>query len=180
MVAKSSNERTLSAKKKRIVNRSWQSLTFRQKDTRLRALEALNLMRKKGGGLSSSAKHTGTTTKTIRKHVGKAIFKRNGKWRARQHDSISRVMTIFSNGKRFNIESTDSDTASLIGRYNSAVGHFSQTGDTTSLERMKSLVVKDTSGKTFVLETRPSKVIGILQRLEEPDVPTIYAISAEA
>jgi hypothetical protein len=156
----------------------WNRLTFRQKETRLRALEALGLMRKRGSSLYFAARQTGTTAKTIRKHIGKAVYKRKGKWKAKSHDRISRVMTIFSSGKRFNIETGDSETASIIGRYSSVVGHFSQTGDTTGLEKMKGLVVKDSSGKSYVLESRPSKVIGILQRLEEPDVPTIYAIEA--
>jgi hypothetical protein len=156
----------------------WDTLTFRQKETRLRALEALNLMRKKGKSLTSAAKDSGTTARTIRKHTGRVIFKRNRKWRASRHDKISRVMTIFSNGRKYNIETRDSDMASLIARYNSALGHFSQTGDPSGLNKLRGVRVRDVSGRAFVLETRPSKIISILERLEEPDVPSIYAIEA--
>ena len=85
-------------------------------------------------------------------------------------------MTIFSKGKRYNIEAESSSTASIIGRYNSAVGHYTQTGNPSNLNKLKGVTVKDASGKEYVLETRPRKVIAILERLEEPDVPTIYAI----
>ncbi|MGI0016586.1 MAG: hypothetical protein ACREBU_24450 [Nitrososphaera sp.] len=173
MVKKNSlNERRLS---KKIARVDWDRLTFRQKETRLSAMEALGLMRK-GKSLTAATKEIGIGPATFRRHVGKPLHKKSGRWKAKSHDRISRVMTIFSDGRRYNIETKSSATASIIGRYNSAVGHFTQTGDSANLTRMKGMVVKDSSGKKYLLETRPKKVIAILERLEEPDVPTIYAI----
>ncbi|MGI0012890.1 MAG: helix-turn-helix transcriptional regulator, partial [Nitrososphaera sp.] len=104
---------------------AWDNLTFRQKETRLRALEALSLMRK-GKSMTAATKDTGIIPVTFKRHVGKPLDRKKGRWRAKNHDRISRVMTIFSNGKRYNIETKSSATASIIGRYNSAVGHFTQ------------------------------------------------------
>lgn len=160
---------------KKIARAKWNSLTFRQREARLRALEALSLMRK-GRSLTAAAKETGISPPTFKRHIGKPLQKRQGRWRVKSHDRISRVMTIFSKGKRYNIESRDSRTASVIGRYNSAVGHYTQTGDAANLQKLKGVAVKDAQGRSYILETRPSKVIRILERLEEPDVPTIYAI----
>ncbi|OLD41854.1 MAG: hypothetical protein AUI60_00340 [Thaumarchaeota archaeon 13_1_40CM_2_39_4] len=170
-----SNQRMLS---KKIARRNCNKLTFKQKETRLRALEALSLMRKNDKSLTTATKETGISHDTFKRHVGNAVSKatKHGKWKAGRIDRISRVMTIFSHGKRFNIETKDSKTASIIGRYNSAVAHYTQTGDPSNLDKLKGVVVKDASGKEYVLETRPRKVIAILERLEQPDVPTIYAI----
>ncbi|MGI0012626.1 MAG: helix-turn-helix transcriptional regulator [Nitrososphaera sp.] len=173
MVKKDSlNERRLS---KNLARAKWDTLTFRQKETRLRGLEALGLMRK-GKSLTVAANETGISPSTFKRHIGKPLEKRRGRWKAKSHDRISRVMTIFSNGRRYNIETRSSTAASIIGRYNSAVGHFTQTGHTTNLNKMKGTVVRDASGQKYILETRPKKVIAILERLEEPDIPTIYAI----
>jgi hypothetical protein len=175
MARKSFNERRLSARKK-IAGKGWNSLSFRQKESRLRALEALNLM-KKGKSMTLATMQVGITQKSFKRHVGSAINRTaSGKWNAKSHDRISRVMTIFSKGKRFNIETRSSRTASIIGRYNSAVGHYAQTGNASNLRNLEGVVVKDANAKTFLLETRPKKVIAILEGLESPDVPTVYAI----
>ena len=163
---------------KKIARAKWDSLTFRQREARLRALEALGLMRNKGKSLTASTKETGISPTSFKRHVGTTVTKvrKSGKWKAKSEDSISRVMTIFSNGKRFNVETKDSKTASIIGKFNSAIGYFTTTGDASNLTKLKGTIVTDVSGREYVLETRPNKVISILERLEEPDVPTIYAI----
>ena len=163
---------------KQLSSVAWENLTFRQREVRLRALEALNLMRKKGRPLTSSTKEIGISPDTFRRHVGNSVTKKKGRWQAKRHDRISRLMTIFSNGRRYNIETRNSKTASIIGRYNSAVGQYTQTGDPSNLQKMKGMVVRGESGKEFVLETRPRKVIAILERLQEPDVPSVYAIAS--
>src|SRR5213593_2420452 len=133
-------------------------------------------MRKEGKSMSAATRETGISDATFRRHVGKTISKRNGRFIAKRSDRISRVMTIFSNGRRYNIETRSSKTASIIGIYNSAVGHYTQTGDASNLLKMKGVIVNDASGRKYLLETRPNKVIAILERLEQPDLPTIYAI----
>ena len=163
--------------RKKIISRSsWKRLTFKQKDTRLRSLEALALMRKDGKSMSAATRETGISPATFRRHVGKTISKRNGRLIAKRSDRISRVMTIFSDGKRYNIETRSSRTASIIAKYNSAVGHYTRTGGVSNLRKLEGVVVKDASGRKYLLETSPNKVIAILERLETPDVPTIYAI----
>ena len=164
---------------RKIARVDWYNLTFRQKETRLRSLEALSLMRKHNKSLTTATKETGICPVTFKRHVGSAVNKatKHGNWKAKRADRISRVITIFSNGRRHNLETRNSKTASIIGRFNSAVGHYSQTGDPSNLHKMKGMVVRDASGRKYLLEARPRKIIAILERLEEPDVPTIYAIS---
>jgi len=163
--------------RKKVISRSsWKHLTFRQKEIRLRSLEALALMRKEGKSMSAATRETGISATTFRRHVGKTISKRNGRLVAKTTDRISRMMTIFSNGRRYNIETRSSKTASVIGRYNSAVGRYAQTGDASNLGELEGVTVRDAAGRKYLVETRPKKVISILERLERPDVPTIYAI----
>jgi len=162
--------------KKKIARRSWKNLTFRQKESRVRALEALSLMRK-GKSMTIATREVGITRQSFKRHVGAAVDgTKTGNWNAKRYDRISREMTIFSNGRRYNIETRSSKTASIIGTYNGAVGHYAQTGDFSNLRKLEGVVVKDASGRKYLLETRPNKVISILERLEQPDVPTIYSI----
>ena len=161
-------------KPRQLSKRDWDALTHKQKERRLRALRALRSMRE-GESLTRVTKEMNISPETFRRHVGKVITKKKGRWKARKTDRISRKMTIFTKGRMMDIKIEDSRTASVIGRYGSAVAFFRQFGNTSNLKEFEGMTAKDVFGNTYTLETRPKKIVQILDAIEEPDVPVVYA-----
>ncbi len=161
--------------RKQINRRDWDSITHKQRETRLRALTALRLMRV-GKSLTGATKESNIAPRTFRRHAGNTITKKKGKWKAKTSDRISRRMTIFTRGKMVDIKVEDSKTASVIGKYHSAVGIFRQFGNPSKLKDFERITVKDVLGNQFPLETRPTKIVQILDAIERHDVPEIYAM----
>lgn len=161
-------------KSKPLRKKDWDQLTQKEKETRLKALNVLRMMRE-GRSLTKTSKETNISAATVKRHVGNTIVKKSGKWKPRKSDKISRRMTIFTRGKMLNIKIADTKTASVIGRYHSAVGVFRQFADKSKIKEFDSVFVKDVFGDEFPLETRTKKIVQILERMEEPEVPIVYA-----
>ena len=131
-------------------------LTPSLQETRKRALAVLSKMRQ-GSRLSVAAKEVGIDPRTVTKHLGSAVTKLNGKYRARPVDSISRSMVVYSRGKQFVITVIDSKTASTIGQYFNAVRQYLNTGDSAALKKFKNVLVVDSDGTKYKLETSGKK-----------------------
>ncbi len=160
-------------KPKPIYKRSWSELTNIERTSREKSLEVLSKVRK-GESLAKASKELHTSPKTVIKNTN--VFKKvNNKWVAKKQDKISRLMDIYENGKQEWIEVKDSRTASIIGRYNSAVKEFLRTGNADILKQFRK-PIKDSKGNIHYFETDPEKIIEIIETQEEPEFYEIYKI----
>jgi hypothetical protein len=94
---------------------------------------------------------------TIRKQKGFWIVVRR----------LPRRLPIFTNGKQVAI-TVRSKSASLIGRYMSAVGQFLKTNDPKFLAEFRDRSVKDARGKTYEFETNPNALYQLSSAGNEP------------
>jgi len=167
-------ERVISnLKQKPVYKRSWSELTKKELNLREKSLEVLSKVRN-GKSLYKASKELHIEPKTVIKYTN-AFKKVKGKWIAKSQDRISRVMSIYENGKEEWIEVRDSRTASKIGKYNSAVNEFLRTGNKDVLRPFKK-PFKDSNGKLHYFETYPEKLYEIAESQEEPEFYEIYKI----
>jgi hypothetical protein len=160
-------------KQEPIYRRSWLSLTKRELDTRVKSLEVLRKVRN-GQSLTRASKELRTTPETVIKYTN-AFKKVKGKWIAKSQDRISRIMSVYENGKQEWVEIKDSRIASKIGKYNSSVKEFLRTGNEDVLKQFKK-PFKDANGKLHYFETNPDRLYEIAESQEEPEFYEIYKI----
>lgn len=153
--------------------RSWSAITKRELRFREKSLDVLRKVRN-GQPLTKASKELHIRPETVIKNTG-AFKKVKGKWTAKSQDRISRVMSIYENGKQSWIEIRDSRTASRIGKYNSAVNEFLRTSDIKVLKPFKK-PFKDAQGKLHHFETDPDKLYEIAEQQEEPEFYEIYKL----
>jgi len=167
-------EKTVSQlKQKAVYKRSWSELTKKELNLREKSLEVLSKVRN-GQSLSKASKELHIEPKTVIKYTN-AFRKLKGKWIVKSQDRISRVMSIYENGKQEWIEVRDSRIASKIGKYNSAVNEFLRTGNESILKQFKK-PFKDSKGNLHYFETDPDKLYEIAESQEEPEFYEIYKI----
>jgi hypothetical protein len=77
-------------------------------------------------------------------------------------DRRPRDMTATTTRGAIDLKLPNFDTASLVGQHNAAVKAFMDTNDVSHLRPFEGRAVKDTSGRTYVLETRPN----VIRRLD--------------
>jgi hypothetical protein len=77
-------------------------------------------------------------------------------------DKRRRDMTAITTRGAVDLKLPDYETASLVGQHNAAVKTFLNTTDFSQLQPFEGNTVKDTSGRTYVLETRPN----VIRRLD--------------
>jgi hypothetical protein len=104
-------------------------------------------MRSRGLSLTQAAAQSGTTPRTMQRHVGKALKKRSdGRFAATKWDRIPRTMRFLTENGVIDLILRDSRAASDIARYMSAVDRFLKTGDRGPLSAFRGKAVR--SGKT--------------------------------
>lgn len=122
----------------------------------------------------SETKDIGTAARSIRVSVER--FKRAAKSRnairKQQHNwtvvrRLRRKMPIFSGGRQIAI-TVRSKSASLIGKYLSAVGQFLKTNDPKYLAEFRGHSVADIRGKSYPFETDPNTVYRLSSAGAEP------------
>ncbi len=156
-----------------LYKRSWKVLSPKEQLARERALEVLSEARRSSRSLSRLSREHDISAKAVLKATH-GFKKVNGRWKANKTDSISRIMAINEDGKEVYIEVTNSRYASIIGRYQSAVKEYLNTGKTEVLADFEGMKVKDSSGKWHTLETNPDAIKEINARREEPEFYDIY------
>lgn len=163
--------------KKRLAlhKRRWSTLTPRQKAQREQALQVLNEMRKTNKSLKHTSYQFGITSRSVVRNTNAFRKDSSGKWQAKKYDWISRVMRINEKGKEVSVEINDSRTASLIGRYQSAVGQFLNSGQSAVLKRFRGRKIRDIDGNYHVLETYAEALKTIHERIEEPEFYEVYS-----
>ena len=154
-----------------VYKRSWNSLNKRQLSQREKSLDVLRKVRD-GQSITNASRELHTTPNTVIKNTH-AFKKVNGKWIAKSYDRISRIMSVYENGRQEWIEVRDSRTASRIGKYNSAVNEFLRTGNIHVLKPFRK-PFRDARGKSHYFETDPDKLYEIAEQQEEPEFYEIY------
>lgn len=150
----------------------WKNLTSKQKYQRNLSLEVIRSMRK-GISFSSSTKDAGLSSYLSKKHLGRNVSKKGGRYFASKSDSIQRAMQIYENGRIKSIVVRNSKDASLIGEYHNEVRKTLR-GDSSGLKRFKKIVITDAEGKKHKLETRPEKIFEIEDRKEDSEFFEVY------
>ena len=154
--------------------RPWSKLTSRQKMLREKSLAVISELRNtKTKTLPQAAKDNDITVQNVIKHTN-GFKKLHGRLVTKKWDRISRPMRINTDGRDTSVEIRDSRTASVVGRYHNAVKHFLNTGDKTKLVKFRNKKVKDANGNIHKLETDPTKIISINERIEEPEFYELY------
>lgn len=160
-------------KQKALHQKSWNSLTPKQKLLRERSLEVLSESRNGKKSLSKLSSEKNIPIKTVLRHTN-AFKKINNRWIPKKFDRISRVMLFNESGKETSIETRDSRIASKIGKYHSAIGEFLNTSNAKKLNKFKNKSIKDTQGNKHVFEIDLEQIIEIKQRKEEPEFAEVY------
>ena len=128
----------------------------------------------RGLGVLSETKDIRTAARSIRVSVERfkraakrktAIRKVKGRWTV--VGRLPRKMPIFSGGRQLAI-TVSSKTASLIGRFMSAVSQFLKTNDPKFLIEFAGRSVKDVRGKVFPFETAPNALYRLSSAGGEP------------
>jgi hypothetical protein len=159
-----------------LYRRAWDTLSSKEQLVRERALEVLSLARRSGQSLSRLSRQHNISSRAVLEAT-RGFRKVKGRWKAKERDRISRIMAINEDGKELFIEVDDSRYASLIGRYQSAVKEYLNSGDASVLAEFKGKRVKDSFGKWHTLETNPQAVREINARIEQPEFREIYKVT---
>jgi len=119
-----------------------------------RALRALRQEK----NLAKAARSAGVSTERLRHAaVNKgAITKHGRRWIVRP--DLPRRMPLYSRGREIAIIVGDFDTASLVGRYMSAVGQFLTTNNRALLMPFTGQSATDVKGKAHPFETNPNSI----------------------
>lgn len=156
-----------------IYKRSWLALSPREKTVRRTALNVISDVRTKGKSLSKACKDHNITAKTVLKTTN-TFKKTEGRWTAKKHDHISRVIKISENGRVISIEINDSRIASLIGSYHNAVKKYLETGDNSLLKKYVGKTITDAKGTRHTLETDPEAIDTIAEGIEDSEFHEVY------
>lgn len=131
-----------------------------------------------GVSLRRAARKFGLDPRTVQRLAPSALRKlRNGRWVARPHDRLLRVLVNPTQKGLHEIGVRDSRQASLLGKYWVAVERYRDTGDTSVLREFRGKYVIDTNGKRNRLLTD----LDALNRLGSAGVlsfETLYARAA--
>lgn len=157
--------------------KSWLKLSPEEKVERVRSLEVLRLMRD-GKSLAASSKSIGIKPETVKRNLGRFIYKRKGRWHAKKtENNIQREMQIYEKGRVASIIVKNSVAASLIGRYMNDVKRGLYYGEWSALGKYKRRIIADVKGKRHRLETRPEAIKEIELSMEDTEFIPIYDVS---
>jgi len=131
----------------------------RSYQTRDRALNALNKMRREHLSLSKACREEHIKPATLRRYVGSALRqeKPGGRFRATAGDSFRRDLQIPTAQGMTAVRVYGSKNASLIANYLNAVSEYLRTGKRTKLDSFKGKTLK-VDGKVVELVTDPTKL----------------------
>lgn len=156
-----------------VYKRGWSSINNKELIIRQKSLEVLSKVRH-GESLTRASKELKISPKAVIKNTN-AFRKIRGKWIPKKFDKISRLMSIYENGKQEWIEINDSRTASKIGKYNNAVKEFLITGNEDVFKDFTK-TIRDSQGNIHYFETNPKNLLLISETIEEPEFYEIYKI----
>ena len=107
-----------------------------------------------GASRRKASQKFGLDPRTVQDLARPALRKlRNGRWAARSHDRLLRVLLIPTRKGLSEIGLRDSRQASLLGRYWTAVERYRDTGDASVLREFRGKYIIDINGKQHRLLT---------------------------
>jgi hypothetical protein len=155
--------------KRGIANRAdLASLPAAAQQARSDALDVIALARRNGINLAAASAHLGVPSAAVTFWGADAIADRRNGGHVTAADRMFRPMYVYSVGQATAVDVRGSRTASVIGRYHSAIGHYLKTGDESRLSRFNGQTVGGVE-----LET-DADVIDDLARRGRFDFESIY------
>jgi hypothetical protein len=130
-----------------------------------------------GASLTQASRKFSLDSRTVRRLAPSALHKRtNGRWVARAHDSLLRVLVIPTRKGLSEIGVRDSHHATLLGEYWNAVERYLLTGESSAFRRFQGKHIVDASGERVPLLTDLHE----LDRLGSAGVLSFESIYARA
>lgn len=118
-------------------------------EARRRVLDALALKRRHPElSLTSVAKRSGTSLKTIRSYAGDALEIRSGRLDAKKSDRLARDLVLLTRQGQITVTVRNSRDATRIARYHNALRRYLLTGDDSALQRFSGKSIR-AGGKTY-------------------------------
>lgn len=152
----------------------WGTLTSQQKTERHKSLQILRAMRK-GANLSQMTEKFGMKSKDALMHLGRYLYKENGKWKVTKTDSLEVEMRFYDkDAGHTTIVTTSSKDRSLIGEYFNAVDKTLKDGDISRLKKFANIKIIDSAGNEHSFETRLDRLYEIEEAQVEPEKPDLY------
>ena len=144
------------------------ALTDKQIVERGNSLKVLKMMRREGYSLSKSVESVrnqgfNISEGSVKKHLGKTLYKTGRRWLARKTDKIEVRLRIYSNGQEEFISVTNSKDRSLIGKYYNDIDEV-QKGKLDEKEfkrRYGRRTIVDAKGHKWSLETNIEAIANI-------------------
>lgn len=107
-----------------------------------------------GASLRQASRKFDLDPRVVQRRAPTALRKlTNGRWAARPHDRLLRVLVIASRKGLHEIGVRDSRQASLLGKYWTAVERYRDTGDASALREFRGKHIIDATGKQVRLLT---------------------------
>jgi hypothetical protein len=138
----------------------YRELPVEKQDQLNRAAQVITKMRVEKLSLRRAASELSIDPRIV-KQLGKSALrkKRDGKYVARNSDTMLRVLVVPTADGLGEIAVRRSKDASLVAQYNDALQKFLRTGDTRKLAKFRNKKLKDASGNTVVFLTDTKELI---------------------
>lgn len=149
----------------------------RSQDEWNRVTQTLSKMRTDRISLPKAARDFQLDPRIVVRLGGDALRKsRNGRYEAKPHDTLLRVVVVPDVDGLREVGTRDSREASLVGRYWAAVQRYLETGDSSALRKIRRKTIRDENGE----RVRLIKDIAELERLGSAGVLSFETLYAKA
>ncbi len=156
-----------------IWDRRDRELSPNQQAHKVALLGALSSTRQGKMRFEEALKHNGLHPRQVAKKTD-AVKIRNGKLVAKVRDRIPRSLKIYEKGKLVHVEVANSEVASDIGKYWSAIGKLSETGKSKALRSLHRQRFMDIHGRIHTLEKDAKIILELESRIPKRESFTIY------
>jgi len=134
-------------------------------------------MRARGLSLARAAREAGTTPRTMRRHLGRALtHDARGRIIATKYDRLPRTLRFVTATGLTELTVRDSRTASHIARYMAAVNQYLTTGDRQALRHFRGKSIR--TGKVGYPFITDSKTLERLAFAGEVSFEDLYALTS--
>lgn len=134
--------------------KEYSAMPERSQDRWDRVAHVISKMRSENVSLSKASREYGVSPRTVARLGASALRKRpNGRYAAKSHDRLLRVLVIPTNKGTDEIAVRDSRQATQLAEYWIAVHKYLQTGDASSIKKFRSKSITDANGKRVRLVT---------------------------
>jgi hypothetical protein len=136
------------------------ALSERAREIQIAVANGVSLMRSDSLSASAAAHATGISPSVLKRRGRSALQKlQNGRYAARPHDDLVRVVIVVSESKGpMEVVTTDSLEASKAGKHSAAVQRYLETGDDLALRRFRGKHIIDAQGNRIELLTDPEEL----------------------